>query len=316
MSFNRRSFLRSNAFLAAGLLLSDAADAIASTSKKINTLQATEEGVTIFHTNDLNGRIAADSSRFGGLEAYQKTFRQQEVHGLLLDGGSFINPQGTLEQHCELIRVMNETGFHATTIGASELSKGEDYLSSLIRKMNFAVVNCNYRFPHSDLTNQVESYVILKYGRHRIGVTGVGPALDLETVTVLDPVMALERTAAILKVEKNCDLVICLAQLGFQGDAINNKALAEQSEHVDFIVGGHNGIPSCRPHGTSVVKNKKGYDVFVTHTAAEAQVLNHTTIASNKTVQVKTKLPGVTASQTAFELAKMNSEILKNTTHA
>ena len=212
---------------------------------------------------------------------------------------------------------MHEIGFHASTLGAAELYMGEEYLFSLIGRAEFAIVNCNYHFTHKGLINKVEPYLILKYGRHRVGITGVGPELDLASVTVFDPVMALERTAAILKAEKNCDFVICLAQLGFQGDALNNKALAEQSSNVDFVVGGQNGVPSRQSHGTSVVKNKDGYDVFLSHTAADAQVLNHTTVSSNKTVEVKTRIPGVAAvSQTAFELAKINSEMLKNTTDA
>lgn len=317
MSFNRRSFLRRNAFLAAGLLLTDAADAIALTSKKINTLRACEDGVDIFHTNDLNGKIAPCFNGTGGLAAFGQAFRRQEVNGLLLDCGSFINPQDTFEHQCRFIKLMHEIGFHASTLGAAELYKGEEYLFSLIGRAEFGIVNCNYHFAHEGLINKVEPYLILRYGRHRVGITGVGPELDLASVATVDPVIALERTAAILKAEKGCDLVICLAQLGFQGDALNNKALAEQSSNVDFVVGGHNGVPSCRSHGTSVVKNKDGYDVFLSHTAADAQVLNHTTISSNKTVQVKTRIPGVSAvSQTAFELAKINSEMLKNTADA
>ncbi|NEU07406.1 hypothetical protein GZH53_03680 [Flavihumibacter sp. R14] len=304
MSFNRRSFIRSNALIAGALLLSDTADALASVSKQINTVSASLEGVNIFHTNDMNGQVSGAFKGFGGLDLFKKSVKDHEFRGLLLDGGGFLNADQTQAQHREFIELMNRTGYHAATIGAAELSSGQEHLAALTANMSFTLVNCNYTFSDQLLKQKVKPYIVLKYGKHRIGVTGVGPELSTAGVDYNDPSKSLKQVTAILKEQENCSLVICLAHLGFEGE-MNNLALAQKSANIDLVIGGD--VTTSKGHGTSVVKNQAGYDVFVTHTAGRASVFNHTSIAANKTVQIRTAIPGVSGGNaTARELAALN----------
>jgi len=65
-----------------------------------------------------------------------------------------------------------------------------------------------------------------------------------------------------LRKEKNCDLVICLSHLGYQysDNKVSDKRLANETENIDLIIGGHTHTFLNAP---VVFKNKKGDDVIV-----------------------------------------------------
>ena len=44
-----------------------------------------------------------------------------------------------------------------------------------------------------------------------------------------------------LKKEKNCDLIICLSHLGneYSDNKVSDKRLANETENIDLIIGGH-----------------------------------------------------------------------------
>src|SRR5690606_42055454 len=69
-------------------------------------------------------------------------------------------------------------------------------------------------------------------------------------------------TAAKLKQEENCDLVICLSHLGYQyrHDKISDMKLASLTKDIDLIIGGHTHTFLPEP---TVTKNSEGKDVLV-----------------------------------------------------
>jgi 5'-nucleotidase len=311
MSFNRRSFIRSNALIAGALLLSDTADALASVTRQINTVSASLDGIHIFHTNDMSGQVARGFNGFGGLHLFRENIASQEFQGILLDGGGFLNKEHTAGQHREFVELMGRTGYHAATIGEAELGFGEQHLAELATNLLFDLVNCNYEFSNPVLKQTVKPYVVLKYGKKRIGVTGVGPNVDLQGVGFNDPSKSLSRITRLLREQEHCDIVVCLAHLGFEGEN-NNLTLAANTEGVNFIIGGN--ISAAKGHGTSVVKNKAGYDVFVSHTASRASVFNHTSFAANNIIQVRTGVPGIKSRNAGFrELAKLSTSFNDHT---
>jgi 5'-nucleotidase len=70
------------------------------------------------------------------------------------------------------------------------------------------------------------------------------------------------KVAAQLKNQHKCDLIICLSHLGYKygGDKISDVKLAEQSEHIDLIIGGHTHTFLPQPDR---IKNKIGKEVMV-----------------------------------------------------
>jgi len=108
-----------------------------------------------------------------------------------------------------------------------------------------------------------------KKGKIKIGVFGLGiemAGLVSENLSAgtkyLDPVVKGNEIAATLKKEKNCDLIICLSHLGYQysDNKVSDKRLANETENIDLIIGGHTHTFLSAP---VLVKNKKGDDVII-----------------------------------------------------
>lgn len=71
----------------------------------------------------------------------------------------------------------------------------------------------------------------------------------------------INTTAAYLKNEKNCHLVICLSQLGFKNKAIlDDQKLAARSTHLDIIISGKAGNYPVFP---VIARNKNKAEVII-----------------------------------------------------
>ncbi|MBV7531022.1 metallophosphoesterase [Chitinophaga sp. sic0106] len=252
----RRSFLR-NTSLAAGLLLfKSPVRAFASSSTATIHLEGDSTQFRVHYTNDMHGAIFKDNGLPGDL---------------LVDAGDFTDGSNDPASHFRLIEAMNKAGYHAATIGNRELANGPAALAALIPAMNFALVNCNYRFADAQLGSLVKQEVIVRKGLLKIGITGVGPALPgISGVTVTDPVAAANAAAKRLR-EQGCQVVICLSHLGFDPTPgkVSNYLLANDSNGINFIAGGHH-------HGYNsslrILRNKEKSEVMLGHTSGNAQL--------------------------------------------
>jgi 5'-nucleotidase len=259
MNNNRRTFISQLSLVAAFSALSRPMVSIAATGKKINTLQAGGRQVAIYHTNDLHGHIQPVFGEAGGLNQIGALLKSQETHGLLLDAGGFLNLTKSYSAQKAMIMTMNAMGYHAATIGNDELALGPDYLASLAKMMQFSLVNCNYSF-NGELNDLVKPYVIVRSGRFKTGITGVGQKIS--GVKYNDAVNSVNIVARHLKENEKCDLVICLSHLGYDqpGDEPDNRKLAKQSEHLDLIISGNNNLLLASP---LILRNKLKHEVLI-----------------------------------------------------
>ncbi|RZM29935.1 MAG: hypothetical protein EOO88_02900 [Pedobacter sp.] len=230
--------------------------------------------MTIYHTNDLNGTIEGDNDGYGGIKEIAELIKTQETSGLTVDAGNFFALGASRNEQERTLYLMNKIGYHAATIGANELAMGQEYLAGLLSQMTFPLVNCNYTFSHTVLTASVKPYVILKNKNLKIGITGVGASLNVLGVDFKNPYQAANKTAHYLKNTLNCDFVICLSHLGFDTDGYSSKGLAEASEHIDFIAGGHNNRVL---RGAMVLRNKLKCDVALSQAGEHGMILGKTT---------------------------------------
>jgi 5'-nucleotidase len=78
----------------------------------------------------------------------------------------------------------------------------------------------------------------------------------------LDPIQTANKTAAHLKDELKCDLVICLSHLGYKYDdkKVSDVVLANISNDIDLILGGHTHTFMKQP---DEIVNEKGHKVLV-----------------------------------------------------
>ncbi len=222
-------------------------------------LQARETHLIVLHTNDVHSRIEPHdaSSRYagkGGVLRREVAIRQirQEAKDcgaqvLLLDAGDFVQgtPYFNLFHGKVEVELMNRLAYDAATLGNHEFDCGIDALAKMLRKADFPIVNCNYDLTDTPLAKMVQPYIVLRKGPLKIGIVAVG--VNLQNLVIpskregwvyRDAIVQAESCAALLK-EQGCDLVVCLSHLGYSSRGACDIELAENSRHIDLIIGGH-----------------------------------------------------------------------------
>jgi 5'-nucleotidase len=269
---NRRKFI-SQSVLAAGSLLA---------GSKLSAAEWFDEPakLTILHTNDVHSRIdpfPMDGGRnqgLGGVAARSQLIKQirgEEEHVLLLDAGDIFQgtPYFNLFKGEPEIKAMSGMGYDASTVGNHDFDAGlQNLADQLNNHASFPMIISNYDFNGTPMQDRYMPYKIFKKGKLKIGITGVGielrglvPESLYGNTKYLDPIEHANRNADLLK-RKNCDLVICLSHLGYkyQENKISDITLAQQSENIDLIIGGHTHSFLDKP---DVIKNKRGEDVII-----------------------------------------------------
>lgn len=272
----RIDFLKTSLLSASGLFIGKNA-----TAKGVNNNPlAVVNTITILHTNDVHSRLEAfpmDGGKNQGLGGVAEratvitNVRKQAEHVLLLDSGDIFQgtPYFNLYKGEPEIKAMTEMGYDASTMGNHDFDGGLDNFAAQLKHATFPIVNCNYNFDGTVMQNKYKPYIILKKGNVKIGITGVGIELkglvpdDLNGgIKYTDPLAALEKTTAKMKLVEKCDLIICLSHLGYKyaDNKISDIVLATNSTYTDIILGGHTHTFMKAPE---TYKNKVGADVIV-----------------------------------------------------
>lgn len=238
--------------------------------------QNTKE-LIILQTSDVHSRIEPINQRgdrnygeggFVRRATFLQQFRKEHENVLLFDCGDISQgtPYYNMFQGEVEIKLMNEMGYDAMTIGNHEFDFNVDNMKRLFKMAEFPVVCANYNLDATVLKDVVKPYVILnKYGL-KIGVFGLGArpegliqANKCEGVVYEDPIEVSNKVAALLKEEEGCDLVICLSHLGIQMD----ERLVAKTRNIDVILGGHSHTFMKKP---KTYLNMDGKEVSILHT--------------------------------------------------
>lgn len=237
--------------------------------------------LTILHTNDTHSRIEPfpmDGSRNAGMGGAArranliKKIRQEERNVLVLDAGDIF--QGTPYFNKFLgeleFKLMNEMGYEAATIGNHDFDAGVQNLADQLAKANFTMVNSNYGLSDTPLHDIVKPYKIIEKDGLKIGLCGVGVELkglvasNMYGNTVYsDPIAKANAMARHLKREHGCHYVICLSHIGYkykESSLVSDIKLAQMSEDIDLILGGHTHTFMDEP---DIQKNAKGEEVII-----------------------------------------------------
>lgn len=271
--FSRRKFIRQTA-LGATLLASGQFpfEALAQ--------PAGGQQLTILHTNDVHSRLdpfPMDGSKYqglGGVVAREKLLariRSEEAYTLLLDAGDIFQgtPYFNFYKGEPEMKIMSMLGYEAATLGNHDFDNGIDGLVKQMGHADFPFVNCNYDFSRTPLEYMMKPYTIIKKGKIKIGILGVGIELKglvpdhlFGNISVNDPISNANEIANLLKQDKHCDYVICLSHLGFEynNEKVSDKVLARESEAIDLIIGGHTHTFLSEPHK---LKNRKNQEVII-----------------------------------------------------
>ena len=197
--------------------------------------------------------------------------RSEVEQVLLLDAGDIFQgtPYFNLYKGEPEMKAMAAMGYDAATMGNHDFDGGLDNFATQLKHVQFPIVMCNYDFTNTPMEFKYQPYKIFTKGKLKIGVTGVGiemvgliPDSLFGNTKYLDPIQKLNETAALLKKEKSCDMVICLSHLGYKyrDNKVSDIVLAGETENIDLIIGGHTHTFMDAPE---LYKNKIGSDVLV-----------------------------------------------------
>ncbi|MEZ4896434.1 MAG: metallophosphatase [Saprospiraceae bacterium] len=273
----RRHFLRQST-LATGSLLWGSSLIAAAGQPEIMKL-------TLLHTNDVHSRIdpfPMDGSRNQGQggaarrAAMIAAIRREESQVLLVDAGDIFQGTpyfnfygGELE-----MTLMSDMGYDAGTIGNHDFDAGVEGLAKQMPHANFPLLSANYDFSDTPMEGLVKPYQVFVREEVRIGVFGLGIELKglvpdklYGATQYLEPLAEANRMAEHLVRNEKCDLVICLSHLGYRyrESKVSDQILADRSEHIDIIIGGHTHTFMDKPEtrnnrvGKPVVINQVGW---------------------------------------------------------
>tara|TARA_R110002072_G_scaffold41085_10_gene115876 strand:- start:16199 stop:17110 length:912 start_codon:yes stop_codon:yes gene_type:complete len=236
--------------------------------------------ITILHTNDTHSRLdpfPANDARFankGGVArraSLIENIRKENPNTLLLDAGDFFQGTpyfnfygGELE-----LKFMSMLGYDAATIGNHEFDNGLDGLLAHLPQANFPLVSSNYDFTNTILDGYVKKHITLEKDGIKIGIFGLGVELEglvtkklFQETNYYDPIEIAQDMTRVLKVDEQCDLVICLSHIGYSydHDKVSDIKLAASTSGIDLIIGGHTHTFLPKP---VVVKNKDNKETLI-----------------------------------------------------
>jgi 5'-nucleotidase len=237
--------------------------------------------ITILHTNDVHSHIDpfgpedGRNANKGGVArraSLVESIRKENPNTLLLDAGDIFQGTpyfnyygGELE-----FKLMSKLKYDAATIGNHDFDNGIDGLYAQLPNAKFEFVSANYDFSNTVMDTHVKPYTIFKKGSIKIGVFGLGielqglvGKLNYKETKYLDPVEIAQDMSRILKIDEQCDLIICLSHLGYHyknENKISDLKLAKATKDIDLIIGGHTHTFLPKP---TVVKNVEGENMLV-----------------------------------------------------
>lgn len=236
--------------------------------------QDTKE-LILLQTSDVHSRIEPinqkgdrnyDEGGFVRRATFLDRFRKEHKNVLLFDCGDISQgtPYYNMFQGEVEVKLMNEMGYDAMTIGNHEFDFGLDNMARLFKMANFPVVCANYNLDATPLKGIVKPYVILERYGLKIGVFGLGAkpegliqANKCEGVVYETPIEVSNEIVALLK-KKGCDVIVCLSHLGIQMD----ERLVAKTRNIDVILGGHS---HTFMKGPKTYLNMDGKEVSLMH---------------------------------------------------
>src|SRR3712207_1636865 len=137
----------------------------------------------ILQTSDVHSRIEPINQKgdknykeggFVRRATFLNRFRKENEHVLLFDCGDFSQgtPYYNIYKGEVEVKLMNEMGYDACTIGNHEFDFGLENMARLFKMAAFPIVCSNYDLENTPLKGLVKPYIILERFGLRIGVFG------------------------------------------------------------------------------------------------------------------------------------------------
>lgn len=241
---------------------------------------STESRLTILHTNDVHSRLEPfpmDGGKYAGLGGAARRakmieqIRNEVAFVLLLDAGDIFQgtPYFNLYKGEPEIKLMTAMKYDAATMGNHDFDAGAEGFAKQLPHASFPILTANYDFTQTPLEGKTQPYTIIKKGKLKIGIFGLGielkglvPDEAYGNTKYLEPIQIANSVAEKLKKREHCDMVICLSHLGYSYSfrKVSDMILAKETEHIDLIIGGHTHSFLDQP---TVMNNKVGKEIVI-----------------------------------------------------
>ncbi len=269
---DRRSFLENMSKAAGGVLLG---------LPGLNGYSVSGKSLTVLHTNDTRGHVeplpdyAGEYGGMGGMNqryTLVKRLRSEKSSTVLVDCGNVYGdtPYTDFYGLDLMYRMMSDMKYDAATLGHLDLSCGIRPFLDAAGKAEFPFVVSNYEIGHGDLRRFVNKYYVINKGAFRIGLFGLGLNLEAcglpeiaKEIDSRDPLLISEAMVRTLRYQQDCDLVICLSQLGYKMNDMPGRfsdlKLARNVSGIDMIAGANSKI--FMKKGRKIQGTEKGVTV-------------------------------------------------------
>lgn len=252
--------------------------------------------ISILASNDTHSQIEPDERGRGGIlqrKAIIDSVRRADRNVLLVDAGDAV--QGSLyfkffkgEVEYPLMDMM---GYDIRILGNHEFDNGMAELARYWKPLKGKATSANYDFSDTDLRGVFAPYIIKTIAGRKIGFFGLN--VDPESLIARSNIAGVKfsnivetanRTAAFLRKEKHCDLVVAVTHIGYdtrQAGKQTDVDLAHGSRDIDIIIGGHSHTvvtPGTGGDYPSVITNADGRPVIITQTGKTGPYIAEVTI--------------------------------------
>lgn len=233
------------------------------------------ESLVLVHTNDTHSQIDPTDKGFGGIARRKvliDSIRSVHPNVLLIDAGDAV--QGTLfftlyGGEVEM-KMMNELGYDLAVLGNHDFDNGMDALQRNLALSDAQWLATNYDLSATDIRQYFKPYVIKEYDGKKVAFIGLNlnpkgmiSEGNYDGVKYLDGVKAANATAWHLKHNEGVDMVVAITHLGYDEVPPSDRIVAEASEDIDIILGGHSHTLIRPGSGQEWVRNADGRDVLV-----------------------------------------------------
>ncbi len=239
------------------------------------TLPVWAEQLVLLHTNDTHSQIDSTDDGLGGIQRRKvviDSIRAEHPNVLLIDAGDAV--QGTLfftiyGGEVEM-KMMNALGYDYAILGNHDFDNGVEPLAANLALSDAQWLTTNYDLTGSSLEKYFRPYAIRQVGDRKIGIIalnlnpkGMISEGNYDGVKYLDAIKAANATAWHLKHNEKVDAVVAVTHVGYDEVPPSDKMIAEASEDIDVILGGHSHTVIRPGSGDEFVKNALGRDVLI-----------------------------------------------------
>ncbi|MCH5222463.1 MAG: bifunctional metallophosphatase/5'-nucleotidase [Muribaculaceae bacterium] len=257
-------------------------------------LAGSAEKLVILHTNDTHSSIEPFADGTSGIlqrKAILDSVRKVEKNVITVDAGDVV--QGSL--YFKYFNgdveypLMNMSGYDIRILGNHEFDNGMESLANYYKKVEGEALSANYDFSGTTLDGIFKPFTIKEIDGRKIGFIGanIDPASIISTknidVNFKEVIPTINQWASYLKNEEKCDLVVVVSHIGYEkiNDKTTDVELAQSSENIDLIIGGHTHTlidPQHPEINSSLINNSKGQPVRVVQAGKYGKYIGKLTI--------------------------------------